>query len=402
MKKLTNLFISISFIGFIIGIGIFAGVTPAKETSYIENRSLAPPPSLEKGKFVNGGFMEDFESFFTDQFPLRDTWLKAYLNTQEALGKTFLLGYYVSEENWITKEPDHSFPADALTDGAEKVTSLHHTLKEKGIELYYINTPHKVSNMQFLLPDYIERGSYDRVRHHFLTSLNKNIPKLDMVDLFNETFTHKEMKELFYKTDHHWNAQGAFHGYTWISEWLDSERDSFTLQPDRLNKDHFQKQCLPGKDFVGSYNRQLYLSVETKEKKCAYFPTNHSYEDFVVEANGKVVDYESVFGRAFHTNEKRVYYSTLYTKDLRELKITNPALKGQGEKALVIKDSYANALSFLLAEQFYETTYYDPRYNKDRALIDYIENHDFDLVILMYNDPASDGAIYEFGKPIEP
>ncbi|WP_406944959.1 DHHW family protein [Halobacillus sp. SY10] len=399
MKKITNLLVAFGFLSMIFIIAIYVVITPNRETSYIENRSLAAPPPLEKEQFISGGFMGQFENFFTDQFPLRDEWLKAYLHLQSSLGKTFLMGYYVSDNGWITTEPKHSYPKSELSKGAEKVSELYKRLEEKEIDFYYVNTPHKVSNMQFLLPEYIERGAYDQVRNHFLSSLDEDIPKLDMIEQFNKTYTEAEMKNLFFKTDHHWNAKGAFKGYQMIVNWLAEQQNEEPARPDALQVESYEEKCLPDKDFVGSFNRQLYLTIDTVENKCAYTPKDQQYNDYVVEINGKKSAVEDVYGRAFHREEEEVYYSTLHTRDYREMKITNPDLEKDGERILIIKDSYANALSFLLAQQFYETTYYDPRHNRDRSLLNYIDQHDFDLVVMMYNDPSSDGAIYEYAEP---
>lgn len=401
MKKTTNILITAFFISTIFIFGILVVITPSNETSYIENRSLAPPPPLEREQFINGGFMQDFESFFTDQFPWRDEWLKTYLTIQSSLGKTFLLGYFVSEDDWITAEPKQSFPKEELTQKARHVNALQQLLDEKGMDFYYVNTPHKVSNMQFLLPDYIDRGSYDTVRTHFLSSLSEEVPQLDLIEEFNEMYSEKEMKEFFFKTDHHWNGRGAFEGNKKLVEWLGVHRGKFPPRPEKVQLENYAERCLPDKTFIGSFNRQLYLSVETEEKKCAYYPEDNAYDNFTIVKEGKVTEDEDIHGSAFHNQDNEVYYSTLHTADYGELKITNPDLEDEGERALIIKDSYANALSFLLALQFYETTYYDPRHNRDRSLIDYIDQHEFDLVIMMYNDPSSDGAIYEYEVPLD-
>ncbi|WP_394218229.1 DHHW family protein [Halobacillus trueperi] len=399
MKKITNLLVAFGFLSMIFIIAIYVVITPNRETSYIENRSLAAPPPLEKEQFISGRFMRQFENFFTDQFPLRDEWLKTYLHLQSSLGKTFLMGYYVSDDEWITTEPKHSYPKNELSKGAQKVSEFNKRLEEKEIDFYYVNTPHKVSNMQFLLPEYIEHGAYDQVRNHFLSSLDEDIPKLDMIEQFNKTYTETEMKKLFFKTDHHWNAEGAFEGYQMIVNWLAEQQNEEPARPEALQLESYEEKCLPDKDFVGSFNRQLYLTIDTVEKKCSYVPKDQRYQDYVVEINGKESAVEDVYGRAFHRDQEEVYYSTLHTRDYREMKITNPDLEKDGERILIIKDSYANALSFLLAQQFYETTYYDPRHNRDRSLLTYVNQHDFDLVVMMYNDPSSDGAIYEYTEP---
>ena len=72
MSKKYAVFISALFVAFL---GVFAvanAATPAKDFSPMENRTLAQMPALSADTFLDGSFMQDFETYVTDQFVLRD------------------------------------------------------------------------------------------------------------------------------------------------------------------------------------------------------------------------------------------------------------------------------------------------------------------------------------------
>ena len=51
---------------------IFAWFAPEKDLSEAERRPLAQMPELTSDTLWNGSFMEKFETFTLDQFPMRD------------------------------------------------------------------------------------------------------------------------------------------------------------------------------------------------------------------------------------------------------------------------------------------------------------------------------------------
>src|SRR5699024_10598157 len=109
-----------------------------------------------------------------------------------------------------------------------------------------------------------------------------------------------------------------------------------------------------------------------------------------------------LYGRGFNEDKTLVNYSDLFTYNYREINIVNPKRAETDNKILIIKDSYANPIIYYIAEHFYETTIYDPRYNEDRTVQEFIEENDFDIVAMVYNSANLTGVTYNFDTyPVE-
>lgn len=54
-------------------LALAAWVTPSETISQWERRSLAQFPEVRAESLISGAFMEDFEEYTLDQFPLRDS-----------------------------------------------------------------------------------------------------------------------------------------------------------------------------------------------------------------------------------------------------------------------------------------------------------------------------------------
>ena len=57
-------------------LSVFAWVKPAQDVSLAERRPLAQMPQITWDQLTGGKFMTEFESYTTDQFPLREPFRK--------------------------------------------------------------------------------------------------------------------------------------------------------------------------------------------------------------------------------------------------------------------------------------------------------------------------------------
>ncbi|MDC3416655.1 DHHW family protein [Aquibacillus salsiterrae] len=392
MKKFGKIMLTSAFVLYLFVVGIWMIATPDRDVSDVENRTLAQVPELKLDTILGGSFMKEFEVYFTDQFPFRDTWLKAYIQLQYLLNKTFVYDYFVTDTGWILPKPTYTVPKQEMSDAARQVNQLASFLEEKDIPLYYFAAPNKVTMTQFLIPDYIEKGTYRAETNFFMEQLDDpNLTSVNMVELFFERFRDDELEQMFFKTDHHWNGNGAIEGYRVMKETFAATGLGIDAEVER---DNYEKTCVDGKEFVGSYNRQLYMTVDADELTCSY--VRDDFANFEVVRNGEKSSVASVLGSTFTSDAETTSYADIFTNDWRELIITNPAKQDSGKKLLIIKDSYANAIAFSIAQDFYQTFVYDPRFNRDRSVTQYIEDGDFDAVTIFYNSNHLTGADYQF------
>ena len=87
MSKKYAVFITALFCVFLGAFFIANAASPDKDFSPMENRVLAQAPTLTGEGLVSGKFMEDFESYITDQFALRDQWIALKAGAEYASGK---------------------------------------------------------------------------------------------------------------------------------------------------------------------------------------------------------------------------------------------------------------------------------------------------------------------------
>lgn len=73
-KYIVNIILFCLIIGLLTG---FLFISPATEVSEAERRKLQQFPELSFSTLMSGNFMKNFETYMTDQFPLRDAFRKA-------------------------------------------------------------------------------------------------------------------------------------------------------------------------------------------------------------------------------------------------------------------------------------------------------------------------------------
>ncbi len=399
IEKARKWILIILFFLFIFSIFFYLTVSADVEVSDVEKRELAQNPDLSIENISNGEYMNDFESYFLDQFPGRNIWLKTYLQYQQMTNKTYIFDYYVSDSNWIFPKPSYSKPSSHIDDAAANLNKFATKMKDEGKEVYFASLPHKVNTID-ILPSYIKEGSWDERKKYFFSKFDhKNIPTVDVGKEFKEEYTDEELKERYFKTDHHWNMIGAFEGYQKVASLLSENSQYYT----KMNEDEgdYELTCYNDKQFNGSYNTQLYLTVDASgEKICHKLPKDNLFDRYQITWNGKERTFKQVYGTDIFRDNDPIDFGGLYMNNTSEITIKNPAVKEES-RLLILKDSYANPIAFHIAQHFSNTTVYDIRYNDDQILTEYMKDKDFDVVLFLYNDTMVQGESFRFSTPMK-
>ena len=85
---------TVLFCGFLAGLLVWHIALPDRARSETENRTLAQRPSLSRETLLNGSFTADMETYFADQFPLRDGWVSLKAEATKLSGKLENNGVY--------------------------------------------------------------------------------------------------------------------------------------------------------------------------------------------------------------------------------------------------------------------------------------------------------------------
>jgi len=400
--KLGRFILILGFLGVIFSLSIASLIEKDKAESLYENRTLAQEPVKDLKLIWSGQYFQQYETYFSDQFVYRDRWVRHYTDLQMTMPQTFVNGFYIAKDNHVIAQPVTDFPKQELDASAKALNDLGNYLQRKGTPLYYFPLPSKANTAADLLPSYVPEGRGVANKKYLLSKIDKKLVHVtDISGEFKKNRTPQQVADLYFKTDHHWNIEGALLGYQQVIKRL--AKDFPNISTDTA-KSTFTHSCI-NNPFIGSLNKQLLLEVDLHaDKVCYYMPKDYSFNDYKVYRNGINENNRTLLQSIYSTYKKqpneKIEYGSAYTWDLTEFNIVNPK-STNNLRALIIKDSYGNAASFHMAHHFKETTVYDIRHNPSRTLYSYLDTHQFDLVIIEYNDTYLSGPLFNFTKTVK-
>ena len=111
-EKFQAFLLLIVFVLLILFFNISGIITQDVEFSKEENRSLAQKPSLSVSDLLDGSYSKNLDSYFSDQFYLRNSWIRLKVNLDLLLGKQESNGVYIGTNNSYSPN-DTVYPADA-------------------------------------------------------------------------------------------------------------------------------------------------------------------------------------------------------------------------------------------------------------------------------------------------
>lgn len=138
--------------------------------------------------------------------------------------------------------------------------------------------------------------------------------------------------------------------------------------------------CFDGIPTYGSKSKKLAGIKILKETICVY---EFDYPDYkIYNGNIELEQYGSSLDELKKQDE--ISYPGIYGGDYAELIFKNLD-NNNDKKLLVYSNSYSNAINKLLAANYQETYIIDGRYYKESNMIDYINKHEIDDVLILAN-----------------
>ena len=200
MSKKYSIFITALFCLFTFGFGILHFILPDRDFSQQENRFLAQFKAPTSKTLRSGEFMEKFEKYFTDQFPLRDQWIHLKAYSERALGKRENNGVYFGTDGQ-TLFAQFNAPADEEL--AQRVGYVSKLGDNLDVPVYLSLVPDKSFVWADLLPanaPNVDDGSTITWAEELCGD------KVSYIDL---RWVLANDRGAFYRTDHHWTTMGA-------------------------------------------------------------------------------------------------------------------------------------------------------------------------------------------------
>lgn len=383
MSKRYSIFLCVLFCAFI---GVFAVAhlaLPDREFSENENRYLEQMPQLEaadfelslplknSGDFFTGQFMSDFETYITDQFPLRDAFMTIKAACELAVGKTVNNDVYFGEND--TLFAGVADPGDEVID--KNLSYVDILAGKLDIPVYFSLVPNKLNIMGDLLSNPFASAPFAADRKLAL-SVNylgedlwlksaalSNANWIDMMPLFQ---AHGE-EGLFYRTDHHWNSLGAYYGYAALMEGMGitpvplDEYEKTTVSTEFLGTTYSSS----GAGWVTPDNIDIYVPEEGVS--VTVYPTGKPEEGALY--NEEKLSVKDKYSYFMGGNTPLAVIKTEHT---------------DAPKVLVVRDSYSDSLAPFLTAHFSEIHLFDLRYNNTPIPV-YAAENGIDAVVVLYS-----------------
>ena len=447
MKKLYTVLL-VALVSVVMLVGLWSLVDKDATESKVENRRLASKPEFSFSRLMDGSYVSELETYYSDTFPGRDWLLKA----NKALNKF----YYFSgsgensivivdftndvgeggqaqqpvepsqpEENEQPSEPSDTEvpepevpeeptvpeePSEPKDDGpnydemevtasgsiiimgssavdiptatdsiiqryAEAVSNIEDAVGHRARVISLV-TP---NSGQFYSPTEYHTGSHDQKAMIDLCygSMSSDVLTVDAYSILEKN----KDSDIYFRTDHHWTALGAYFAYTRFCETAGFE--AVPLQ--RFKSGTYDR-------FLGSmytYTSDLPQSAALKENPDSltyYLPIVNTTAYFCANADleNSTPYYCEVVNPDLPADEYNKYMCFMSGDHPAALISTDV----QGPVALVLKDSYGNAFLPFLTSHYSKIYVIDPReFNQDGKpsldLISYVDEHQVDDVILV-------------------
>lgn len=380
MEKLFNRLTIIGFMLIIFTFCLGTFLSEPEEILFYENRYPEKAVPLTMDSYTSGEFAQTAEKAFSDNIYKRDEILKLYTRINRyILGKNevnkvvfgdgVLLPYYST--NYFDKEQTDN-DISLMTSSMERLNAV---VEENGGKLIFAAIPAQFSLYEDKFPDYVCTYSpkLEYVRERFLPALTqKGISCIDMKTVFSQR---EDRDELYFKTDHHYNCNGALVAYQTIMEQIN---ESSGLDLKVLTKEDLEYKTLPNK-FLGSMSRKIYDIYPNEDKMTVCYPKEPVAFDRYDNGVNVASDVFKIPGE-----EQYADYETFMGGDIPETLIDTH--RPQLPSVLVFGDSYTNAVESLIYYSFDKTYSLDLRHYDKMSVADYINEVKPDFVVYIRDD----------------
>lgn len=173
--------------------------------SETENRVLAQKPKLSLEGILSGSYEKEYESYATDQFVHRDTWVMLKTRMDILLERKAIKGVYLAEDGSLIEQ---HLPQNYDQAMADKRVGLLRELTERYPQTLVMLAPTADNIQSYKLPPYAV--SYDQ--RQLLSQVKEAVGEERVIDLFPILEEHRE-EPVYYRTDHHWTTLGAYYAY---------------------------------------------------------------------------------------------------------------------------------------------------------------------------------------------
>ena len=353
MGKKAPLIQILVFVVFIGALLVLHLVLP--DSSLSGRESLQTAPKLTLKTLTSGRFMEQAETYTGDQFPFRSGWVSLKARAELLSGRTENNGVYLCAGERLLE----AFPAptdQALKKQTDAVRAFAESV-EVPVAFALIPTAGGVYR------DALPAGAPNDDQQAVIDAAYKTVG-CETVDLSAVLNEHRN-EDIFYRTDHHWTSLGAYYGYCALGDVLGYEP---------LPRSAFTERTV-SEDFYGTAWSNSGFSWVKPDAITACVEQGGAV---IARRTGAKVEEIPLYDESALDGIDQ--YSYFYGGNTPLLTVETG---NEGERLLILRDSYMDSLSPFLFAHFFELHIVDLRYYKS-SIRDYIRDNGIDRVLICY------------------
>ena len=351
------IFILILFLFLIINI-----IVPNKEKSVQENRMLATKPKFRLSSLISGDYDEKFEAYMDDQFVGRDMWRKLKVTVDRICGSRLENGVYIGRNGQLLEQIEVA-DENHLAANIKAIKSFSESQSKIPVRMMLV--PDAANVLNHSLPALAKPEDQTQMFSMVRKDLGDSV---EWIDVSTELNKHKTEK-IYYKTDHHWTALGAFYAFQAAAPSLGIEGD--------LSGKYVSHAV--SNSFNGMLASKSGVNLGEKEQIDIYVPTEEDTDliiDYVDEGKRSTSLYDSS-----KLKEKDQYTVFLGgNSSLLDIRTVSTSTK----RLLLVKDSFANSFIPFLTPYYREIVVVDPRYYSG-TINDLMDSYRISEVLFLYS-----------------
>lgn len=344
----------------------FSGATllsPEKEYSETENRTLAQFPGFTAESLLSGEFEEDYEAYLTDQFVLRDKWIGLKTDMERLMQQQESKDIYFAGDDYLIEKHTGTFMTDLAASNIKALAAFLEKYRDMfNDRMTVMIVPNAVSVLSDKLPPFA--SPYDE--NEYLQKIQAEVPEGIWFDAASVLAEHKD-EEIFYRTDHHWKTLAAFYAYqSWAA------RQGLTVP----SEEDYEIQTVT-EEFEGTIQSKLGISTR-KDSIQLYLQKDDPFYTVEME-KGQEAEYSLYDCTKLDTKDK---YAVYFGGNHALIRMKTRA--DTGRRILVIKDSYANCFVPFMLEEYDQIDLLDVRYYNQKVS-ELIQEGAYTDLLFLYN-----------------
>ncbi|MGC4019049.1 MAG: DHHW family protein [Muricomes sp.] len=343
----------------ILTVGNF--LTPNHKKSEEADRIFVGRPKLTLGSLVSGSYMQQFERYQSEQFMGRSALRKLKVTLNRLGGSRKENDVFIGKKGQLLE--DIVVPDREAVDNS--VTSIKEFAKSHSdIPVSVLLVPDAANIMAASLPPLAEvsdqNASISRVKE-----LGDSVQWIDAVQALNE---HKG-ERIYYKTDPHWTALGAFYAFEAAAGALGITTDfssGYATYPIAT-------------DFNGALAAKSGYELNVKDEISIYVPKDTD-NDVIVNYVDEQKKTTSLYDSKMLSGRDKYGVFLSGNTSVADIKTMSESPR----KLLILRDSYASCFAPFLTPYFREIVLVDPRYYAG-TVEDVMETYQITDVLFLYS-----------------